>query len=76
MPKTTVNTAINFHKTEILHRGIQGMLQDLLAALVFEVEGDFISLVDHALNDKDNCYQFILTIKKLDSTNDSHDKQP
>lgn len=61
------NCAITISKKELLGYGIEITFEAAINSLIKSSMSDFIDLIAQDLKDTGNDYQFILTIKKLES---------
>lgn len=66
MDEIVVNTAFTFSKKEVLLFGLQRALEPSIRSLMNKAEEKYIDLVASKLQDDGNCYQFVLTIKKIE----------
>lgn len=67
MDDVTVNTAFTFSKLEVLKHGLQKALEPSVQQLIYRASDDLVEMVGAQLQDEGNCYQFVLTIKKIDA---------
>jgi hypothetical protein len=67
MDEIVVNTAFTFSKKEVLKFGLQKALEPSIHSLMHKAEDKLVDLVSGQLQDDGNCYQFVLTVKKIDS---------
>tara|TARA_R110000868_G_C10972576_1_gene770504 strand:- start:31869 stop:32108 length:240 start_codon:yes stop_codon:yes gene_type:complete len=66
MSEVTSNTAFTFSKKEVLRHGLRNALEPTTQALMHQIEDKFVDLVTSELQDDGNCYQFVLSVKKME----------
>ncbi len=66
MDEVVVNSVFTFSKKEVLKFGLQKALEPSIRSLMNKSEDQLVDLVAGQLQDEGNCYQFVLTVKKID----------
>ncbi len=65
MDEIVVNTAFSFTKKDIVRCGLKTIIDASVASLLNQFEGKFVDMLCERLQDEDNAYQIIFTIKPL-----------
>ena len=68
--EATSSTVFGFSRKDVLKYGLRQALVPSIEALKNHIEDNFVDFVDANLQEEDNQYQFILTIKKIEVSED------
>lgn len=59
------SSVFTFSRKDVLKHGLRKALEPSVESLMHHIEDNFVDLVDEQLQEEDNQYQFILTVKKF-----------
>lgn len=63
--EVTSSTIFGFSRKDVLKHGLRRALEPTVEALKGHIEDNLVDFVDANLQEEDNQYQFILTVKKF-----------
>ena len=65
LSEVTSSTVFSFSRKDVLKHGLRRALEPSVEALTHNIEDGLVDLVDENLQEDENQYQFILTVKKF-----------
>lgn len=72
--EATSSTVFGFSRKDVLKYGLRQALEPSMMALKNHIEDSFVDFVDENLQEEDNQYQFILTVKKFVAPEESDEQ--
>jgi hypothetical protein len=74
LSEVTSSTIFGFSRKDVLKHGLRRALEPTVEALKGHIEDNLVDFVDANLQEEDNQYQFILTVKKFVAPEDSEEQ--
>lgn len=61
------SSVFTFSRKDVLKHGLRRALEPSVESLMHNIEESFVDLVDENLQEENNQYQFVLTVKKFEA---------